>query len=147
MNRHTKLALLIAPVLFIAGFIASDYYVEHQAAQDKVFYLKQQSNCDILADKCVLESGEFLISVSDRQGITQINATFPLDTVVLMLVNDDSSQQIYQLAMADTPYYWQAKTNLRESIPRPGDSRKLRLVATIKGGSYISEFVSTTIAR
>ncbi|WDE04853.1 hypothetical protein SG34_026670 [Thalassomonas viridans] len=147
MNRHTKLAILIAPVLFIAGFIASDYYMEHQAAQDKVFYLTQQNNCDVLADKCVLESGEFLVSVSDHKGVTRINATFPLDTVVLMLVNDDNSQQIYQLAMADTPYYWQAKTDLRESIPQAGDSRKLRLVAKIKGGSYISEFVSTTLSR
>lgn len=147
MSKHTKLAILIAPVLLIAGFIASDYYVEQQAAKDKVYYLTQQNNCDVLADKCVLESGKFLISVSDDQGTTRINSTFPLDTVVLMLVSNDNSQQVYQLAMAANPYYWQAKTALRESIKQVGNSRKMRLVATIKGGRYISEFVSTTISR
>jgi hypothetical protein len=40
--------------------------------------------------------------------------------------------------MIQSPYYWQAETNLRELIGHSGQSYKLRLVVNIKGGLYIS---------
>jgi hypothetical protein len=51
------------------------------------------------------------------------------------------------MAMADNPYYWQVATDLRDSIAEPGQSRTIRVVAKIKGGSYLSEFVSATIGQ
>ena len=45
--------------------------------------------------------------------------------------------------MGDNPYYWQVKTDLRKRINSnlaTNDYYKLRLIAEIKGGRYISEF-------
>lgn len=146
MNRHTKLAIFLAPLLVVGGYIASDYYAEYQASKDKYYQLSVKEHCDILSGRCILQSGELLLSFSDESGVTKLNTTFPIDSVSLMLVNDDSSQRLYEMEMAESPYYWQVATDLRTSISQPGQYRKLRVVAKIKGGHYLAEFISTTIA-
>jgi hypothetical protein len=145
MNRHQKLALFLAPFLLLGGYIASDYYLEYQAGSDKYYQLQVQNHCDVISGNCILESGELLLSLSDEQGLTKLNATFPLDSVVLILVSDDSSQQTYAMEMVENPYYWQVATPLHRMISTPGKAQTIRLVAKIKGGNYLSEFVSATI--
>ncbi len=145
MNRHTKLAIFIVPFLLIGGYIAADYYLEDQADQAKVFQLVPDGHCDVLNKKCILKSGDFKVNISDTQGITQINSTFPLDSATLFLVHKKNQVTAYQLAMSDSPYYWQSDTALRSLIPEQGANYKLRLIAKIKGGQYISEFYSQTI--
>ena len=39
MNRHTKLALMVAPFLAILGYIGADFYEEDQASQEKIIQL------------------------------------------------------------------------------------------------------------
>ena len=144
MNKHTKLAFILAPILLVGGYIASDLYVEHQASQAKVFHLDVQGNCDVKANSCVLQSGEFMLGVSDKQGFTQVNSTFPLDTITLFLVSEQNVAVAHPLGMKHSAYYWQAKTPLGRAIAEAGSSYRLRLIAKIKGGAYISEFVTTT---
>ena len=144
MNRHTKLAILVAPFLLIAGYIASDFYIDYQAKQNRVFTLSPFGHCDVINQKCILKSGDFEVNVFDKQGLTTVNATFPLDSATLFLVNSSKDVQAYPLGMSDSPYYWQHKTPLRSLIPNKGDKVKLRLIAKIKGGQYISEFYSQT---
>jgi len=144
MNRHTKLAILVAPFLLIGGYIASDLYIDYQAKKNKVFILSPFGNCDVINQKCILKSGDFEINVFDKQGVTTVNATFPLDSATLFLVKGTNDVQAYPLGMRDSPYYWQHKTLLRSLIPYKGDKVKLRLIANIKGGQYISEFYSQT---
>lgn len=145
MNRHTKLALMVAPFLILGGYIASDFYMEHQADQQKVVQLVPFGHCDIINKKCILKSGEFEVNIFDEKGITNVNSTFPLDTATLFLVDSTSKVTMHQLGMKDSPYYWSSKTDLRQLIPNAGDKYKLRLIANIKGGQYISEFYTQTI--
>ncbi|MFT4924262.1 MAG: hypothetical protein ACI8WB_000340 [Phenylobacterium sp.] len=144
MNKHTKLAFLLAPLLLVGGYIASDLYLEHEADQQKIFNMAVQGECDIKAGLCVLQSGKFQLGFSDMDGITRINSTFPLDTATLFMVNGQGQATPHPLGMIQSPYYWQSKTKLGAAIAKPGASYKLRVIANIKGGSYIGEFVTTS---
>jgi len=35
MNKHTRTAFLVAPILTVIGYIAADYYEEDQAEKDE----------------------------------------------------------------------------------------------------------------
>ncbi|EDM64702.1 MAG: hypothetical protein COA76_10955 [Moritella sp.] len=139
MNKHTKVAVLVAPLLAVFGYIASDYFIENDADKNKLVTLIPESSCEVLAGGCVLTSGDFKVNVFDKNGSTVVNSTFPLDEAVLFLVNEDNTSTAYPLTQVQSNYYWQAQTPLRE-LANTSASYKLRLIASIKGGDYISEF-------
>lgn len=141
MNKHTKVAVLVAPLLAVLGYIASDYYIENDASQNKLITLAPESSCEVLTNGCVLISGDFKINVFDKAGSTVVNSTFPLDEAVLFLVDQDDVATAFPLTKLQSNYYWQAQTPLRLFATEGGErSYKLRLIASIKGGDYISEF-------
>ncbi|WP_448212493.1 hypothetical protein [Colwellia sp. MEBiC06753] len=145
MTRHTKLAILIAPFLILGGYIASDYYMEYQAQQEKVIQLIPDGHCDIINEHCILQSGEFKINVYDKDGNTGVNGTFPIDSAVLFIVDSAKQFHTYDMTMADSPYYWTASTDLNQRLAEKGQKQKLRVIVSIKGGKYISEFYSQTV--
>ena len=145
MNKHIKLAFMIAPILAVVGFIAADFYEENEASQDKIIQLAPEGVCDIANKDCVLISGDFKINVSDNKGVTEINSTFPLDSATLILVNKNEKMTPYPLGMKKSPYYWRSNTPLSNLLANAGDSYKLRLIAKIKGGQYIGEFHTITV--
>ncbi len=144
MNKHTKLAFIVAPFLAIFGFIGADYYEEAKANDEKIIQLVPEGHCDIINQSCVLKSGKFKVNISDNAGITEVNSTFPLDSVTLFLVDKHDKLLSYPLGMKKSPYYWRSHTELRKLVQNKGDSYKLRLIAKIKGGQYISEFYTQT---
>jgi len=145
MNKHLKLAFMVAPILAVIGFIGADYYEEAEADSAKIIQLKPEGHCDIINKNCVLISGEFKINVSDESGITEVNSTFPLDSATLFLVDKSDKMTPYPLGMKKSPYYWRSNTPIGELVANQGDSYKLRLIAKIKGGQYIGEFYTQTV--
>lgn len=145
LSRHTKIAIFVAPILVILGFAASDLWIENKASEARFFEMIPESGvCDILASNCVLVSGEFKISIYQENGLTTINSTFPLDTANLFLVDENNISSVFQMGMKDSPYYWFQTTPLEVIAKSPGSRQKVRLIATVKGGQYISEFYSVT---
>jgi len=144
MNKHLKVAFMVAPILAVLGFVGADYYEESEASKVKITELAPEGHCDIINSRCVLKSGEFKVNISDEGGVTEVNSTFPLDTATLFLVDKHDNMTAYPLGMQKSPYYWRSKTNLRSFVSNKGDSYKLRLIAKIKGGQYISEFTTQT---
>jgi hypothetical protein len=144
MNRHLKAAFMVAPFLAILGYVGADFYNENKASQTKIVQLVPEGHCDIINQSCVLISGDFKVSISDKAGITEINSTFPLDSATLFLVDKGDNVVTYPLGMQKSPYYWRSHTELRSLVSNEGDSYKLRLIAKIKGGQYISEFYTQT---
>jgi hypothetical protein len=144
MNKHTRTAFIVAPFLAIIGFIAADYYEEDQAKKEKVIKLVPIENCDVINQLCVLKAGDFEVNVFHKNNLTTVNSTFPLDSATIFLVDKDNNSTAYHLGMVQSPYYWHTKTDLRELIGNSGERYKLRLLANIKGGSYISEFYTLT---
>ena len=148
MNKHTKIAILVAPVLAVLGWIASDLFLSQRAMETRLYALSPEAGfCDILAKQCILRSGELKLSVYDDSGTTTVNSTFPLDRVTLFLVDDESQVSVYPMGMKDSPYYWFQRTPLRQLNASAGSKQKVRLIATVKGGQYMAEFVSTTFAN
>ena len=145
MNKHLKLAFMVAPILAVIGFIGADYYEEAEADSAKIIQLQPEGHCDVVNKNCVLISGEFKINVSDEAGITEVNSTFPLDSATLFLVDKSDKMTPYPLGMKKSPYYWRSNTPIGELVPNQGDSYKLRLIAKIKGGQYIGEFYTQTV--
>ncbi|PKH00709.1 hypothetical protein [Paraglaciecola sp. MB-3u-78] len=144
MNKHTRTAFMVAPILAVIGYIAADYYEEDQAEKEKVIQLVPVEGCDVINQKCILRAGDFEVNVFDKDNLTTVNSTFPLDSATIFLVDKNNQPTAYPLGMIQSPYYWHTETNLRELIGHSGQSYKLRLVAKIKGGRYISEFYTTT---
>ena len=144
MNKHTRTAFMVAPILAVIGYIAADYYEEDQAQQEKIIQLVAFESCDVINHQCILKAGDFEVNVFDKNNLTTVNSTFPLDNATIFLVDKNNNATPYPLGMIQSPYYWHAETNLRELIGHTGQSYKLRLVANIKGGSYISEFYTKT---
>ncbi len=145
MNRHLKVAFMVAPFLAILGYIGADFYNENEASKEKIIQLVPEGHCDIINQSCVLKSGEFKVNISDEDGLTEVNSTFPLDSATLFLVDKADKMTSYPLGMKKSPYYWRSKTELRSLVSNKGDSYKLRLIAKIKGGQYISEFYTQTV--
>ncbi|WP_341206548.1 hypothetical protein [uncultured Psychrosphaera sp.] len=145
MNKHTKVALFVAPVLIVLGYILSDIYVETKAYEDKVVQLLPIDNCDIINKSCVLEADDLQVSIYDENGTTYINSTFQLTKATLFLVDENGMATGVKLQMHDNPFYWKHETQLRQFIANKGQQYKLRLIAEIKGGKYISEFYSKTL--
>jgi hypothetical protein len=144
MNKHTKIALFVAPVLIILGYILSDIYLENNAYNDKVVQLLPVGNCDVLNKSCVLEADDLQVSIYDENGTTFINSTFQLTKATLFLVDINGQSTEVKLQMHDNPFYWKQETQLRQLTSNSGDKYKLRLIAEIKGGKYISEFYTKT---
>jgi hypothetical protein len=144
MNKHTKIAFMIAPILAIIGYIAADYYKENQASDDKIIKLVPFGHCDVINETCILKAGDFEVNVFDKKGMTTVNSTFPLDTATLFLVDKENNPKQFQLGMIESPYYWHTKTNLRNLVGEKGQSYKMRLIINIKGGRYIAEFYTQT---
>jgi len=145
MNKHLKVAFMVAPILALLGFVGADFYEESEAAKEKITQLAPEGHCDIINQSCVLKSGEFKVNISDEDGVTEVNSTFPLDTATLFLVDKQDKMTAYPLGMQKSPYYWHSKTQLRSLVSNKGDSYKLRLILKIKGGQYISEFTTQTV--
>ncbi len=120
-------------------------YNENEASKEKIIQLVPEGHCDIINHSCVLKSGDFKVNVSDEDGVTEVNSTFPLDSATLFLVDKQDKMTSYPLGMQKSPYYWRSNTQLRTFVSNKGDSYKLRLIAKIKGGQYISEFYTQTV--
>ena len=141
MNKHLKMAILVAPILLILGYIASDFYIEADADTEKVFMLNADGQCDIFANKCILVSGDFKVNLFDKAGKTTINSTFPLDSVKLFIVDNQRGMTQYTMLKAGTKYYWHADTPLRVTNETTGKPQTVRIIVKIKGGQYIAELV------
>ena len=104
MNRHTKMALMVAPFLILGGYIASDFYLEHEAEQQRVFNMVPFGHCDVINQKCILKSGDFEINIYDNDGSTTVNSTFPLDSATLFLFDGADQAKAYPLGNRNSPY-------------------------------------------
>ena len=145
LNKNLKIAIFVAPILIILGWAASDIWIQSQAMKVKVFELiPESSQCDIVHQQCVLRSGDFKIDLYQDGSITTLNSTFPLDTATLFLVDEYNQPSVFQMGMKVTPYYWYQVTPLPTLLANQGSAQKMRLIATVKGGQYIAEFVTRT---
>ena len=140
MNKDMKLAIILSPFLLIGGYVVSDQYVESKANETKIFALTDAGKCAMFSVDCIKESGDMQINITDENGITRANTSFPVDTVAISLVYNDGKEVIYGLEKAANPQYWERETDIRNALTQFKTAKTLRLVVTRKGSTYFSEF-------
>ncbi len=146
MNRDKKLAIILAPFLLVGGYVISDLYVESRENETRLYPLQPSGDCRMFSADCILESGDMQVNITDRDGVTQGNTSFPVDSVAISLVYNDGQEVIYGLEQAANPQYWSRQTEIRKALTVDKTAAQLRLVVTRKGSTYFSEFspLSTT---
>jgi len=145
MNKHTKIAIFVAPFLLLGGYIAADYYLENDAKENKVFKLENDGHCDVFNQKCILTTGEMKVSIEQRGQKTIVNTTYPVEEAILFVVNSEKDVTPHNMKMLETPYYWQSDTVLADKLANKGDSAKLRIIVKYQGDQYIAQFYSQTV--
>jgi hypothetical protein len=146
MNKHTRMAFLVAPFLAVLGWIASDYWLEQSAPTQQYFALTAEADyCDIMAKQCILTSGDVRLSVYNDAGKIVLNSTYPLDDATFFLVTDEGTASVFKLGLLQTPYYWYQHAPFEKLNSAQGSKQTFRIIATIKGNQYAGEFVSTTL--
>lgn len=147
MNKHTKLALFVAPLLAVIGWIGSDMWLASQSPKDQFYALQAEADyCDITAKNCILQAGKLRLSVYLEGEKTVVNATLPLDDATLFVV-DEQNVIPYRLGILSTPYYWYQHTSLNERLATQGSQTTFRIIATYQSNKYAGEFVSTTLGQ
>lgn len=66
LSRHTKLALIMAPILLVGGYIAADYYESRQDADDQVYQMEKKSVCNLRGAGCEFTILEFEVALSAK---------------------------------------------------------------------------------
>lgn len=98
-NKHFIVALIVAPILAIIAYFATDYAVSerpHSAVEGSSYPLVAKSNCRYQSGRCTLKNGdiELTLSATDIKGtmITfALESGLPLQGAKIALVNQDSA--------------------------------------------------------
>ena len=141
-NKHTKMALLVAPFLAIIGWIGSDIWLESQKMKSALYSLTLENGlCDVTKQHCVVSTGDIKFTLYQHKQNTFLNGTLPMDDAVIMLVDADGSAVSKQMTMVKEQYqyYWQAQLPANTwQTPQV-----FRLIIRTKGAQYIGEFENT----
>lgn len=146
MNKHTKMAFLVAPFLAILGWVASDIWLDNASNDNSFFTLSAEADyCDVLAKNCILYAGDVKLSLYIENDKTVLNSTHPLDDATLFLIDNTDNVKPYRLGLMETPYYWYHITQFKQNNALAGSKQKFRVLVTIDNSKYAGEFVSTTL--
>lgn len=147
MNKDTRLAIVLAPFLLIGGYIISDQYLEAKSTTSGIFALTTQGQCAPFTADCILQSGDMQINITDEQGLTKTNTSYPVDTVAISLVYKNGKEIIYGLERVGNEQYWERKTDIRKAFTTDKTAAKMRIVVQRKESTYLTEFIPTDVAQ
>lgn len=147
MNKDTRMAIILAPFLLIGGYVISDQYLESKSSEPGIFTFTIQGQCAPFTADCILQSGDMKINITDEQGTTKTNTSYPVDTVAISLVYKDGKEIIYGLEKAGNEQYWERKTDIRSAFTTAKNAEKMRVVIQRKESTYLSEFTPVVPAQ
>ncbi|HIQ07282.1 MAG TPA: hypothetical protein EYH35_02365 [Thiotrichaceae bacterium] len=129
MNRHLKLAVILAPFLAIGGYIAADYYSTNAQEKQLLLPLTGQDECHLVNARCLLTNGDLQVNLSVSDSMLSLMSSHSLDQV---LVSVNSKEPIVLIQGKNTLRWHSA-----EKINARGN--KLRLFIRIEKARYIAE--------
>ena len=141
MNRHTKLAIFIAPFLLVGGYIAADYYSREKEKEKNLFPLKLDNPCNLLVKPCELSHQQLILNISDRQGISTLKSSHPLDQVMFSAVDLNNREYSYTMKKQVNAQHWQISSEVTELL-KNNKTLQLRLIVILNKAYYFSEFYS-----
>lgn len=140
MNRHLKIAFVVAPFLLVGGYILGDYYAKYEHGKKTFTYpLTKTADCDVLQTPCVLEQRELRVKVSDQEGLTRIDSSHVLNGVALSYLDSQGKEWPFTLEpLEPVKRVWGIKTDIREKASQ-GEAKKIRLVLIMEQSYFITE--------
>ncbi len=141
MNRHTKIAILIAPFLIIGGYIAADYYQQQQTKSRNIFKLSLQGSCDLTRNPCTLTDKQLTLTISNNNNTTKIITSHALEEVIISLVDKRNTEIRYIMKASKNQKLWQSETQISALLEQT-PALKIRLISIINKAYYFSEFYS-----
>jgi len=150
-NKHMLAAMLVAPVLAVLSYFTVGHLFgeKPQAAVEGGSYrLAEKPNCRWDSGRCGLRNADFEVefSIANRDPFRltlQLDSVFPLDGVVLALVEEgaEGESPVEMEAASPDGLAWAAEI----AVPEP-DRHRLRLATSAAGANYYGE-VSTEFTR
>jgi len=117
-NKHIVVAMLVAPVLAVIAYFATDYFVgerPHKAERGATYQLIERPNCRYASGKCELKNGNFLITLTPEaleNGSIRLNlvSKFDLQGVKFAVLRTSESNPLptNMAAVNNSPTNWSA---------------------------------------
>lgn len=146
MNKHQKIAVIVAPFLAIGGYVATDYYVQYKNSARKLYKLSLTNACNFAKNNlCELAGGGLILKLSDTNGKTRVVSNYPLDMVTISVLNEKSEESIYRMEIENDRQHWVVMRNNSIDVAPLSSSVTLRISAAIKNAFYLSEFKVTEL--
>lgn len=140
MNRHKKIAIIVAPFLAIGGYVATDYYAQYKRSAQQLYKLSVTNNCDLANNRCELTGGGLTLRLSATNGKTKMVSSHPLDMVTISVLNAGSGESVYRMETESDHKHWIVVRDI--SNDKAGSSLPLtmRISAAVEDAYFISEF-------
>tara|TARA_R110002073_G_scaffold125314_7_gene269877 strand:+ start:881 stop:1363 length:483 start_codon:yes stop_codon:yes gene_type:complete len=141
-NRHVVVAIVVAPVLSLAGWWGVGEYIGEHAKPARAgdsYPLLEKSNCRYASGACNLENGEFSLTLVYTKGVAGnallVRSSHPLDGLVASVAPaNDPAQPVSMGAVDKAGLHW------RLALARLPDTRdRIRLVAGASGSVYFGD--------
>lgn len=140
MNRHTKLALIIAPFLAIGGYGATDYYMRNKNHDEQLLKLNLEDNCNLTSHPCKLSADQISIELQHNGQETQLTTTFPLDLVTVSFTDADGTESVHHMVPDEFRLRWHADTDFAKLQSSSASPVTVRLGAIYNNLKYLHEF-------
>jgi hypothetical protein len=147
-NKHTIIAVLVAPVLAILAWFAADVLVgekPHRAEAGKSYELVEKPSCRWASGSCELQNGDFELALTPewfgRSSLRLIlESAFPLEGVKLALATGESD---YAEPRNMEPTAADGRSwSIELDSPDP-ETHRLRLVAAASQSLYYGDVALT----
>lgn len=135
MNKHQKLAILIAPFLIIGGYVAADYYMlakQEAVLQQQIHRFELSAPCNLHTQYCHLKTGalELQLSLNQSKQQLRLRSNHALDGATISL-NRNKAKPLYK---EHDPLHWQMTTDANGTT-----LNKLRLATSVNKVFYFAE--------
>lgn len=145
-NRHVLVAALVAPLLALIAYFASDYFFSEApqvAVEGQSYPLVEKPSCRWESGYCGLKNNEFELDLAvrevDGETLLLLESVFALEGVMLSVGREETegAQPVPMRAADEEGRRW----SLPLIVTAPGQDR-IRLVAAADGSLYYGD-VST----
>ncbi len=141
MNPHLKIAIVVAPLLAIAGWGLAEMYWT-ATHPDAAARLAPRRACDMRVKACRLKAGDLHLFIRGEFGgrglrALRIESSEPLTTVLVSIAPLRAQRdRPVRMTSADGRTW---RVSLADAPPPGKDARRLRLVVTAGKKTYIGE--------
>lgn len=140
MNKHIKIALIMAPILALIAYGITGYFQPTVKSKAGDYQLRLVNECRPKDNSCVMKSGNFEIMLisSIKQGKQQLGivANQPISYLSVALAQENNEFVQFKIMKSDDKKYWQLALEYNQKLD---GFLKFRLAGHSKDSDYFIE--------